>query len=70
MAKKSGFSYDDIGRGHDTYMLKCGECHTHLLPEEVSTKDWHNIVPGMAWNSGIAKNDEDALLKYLIAAKQ
>ena len=70
MAKQSGFSYDAVGRGYDTYMIKCGECHMHILPDDIPAKDWHNIVPGMAWNSGIAKSDEDNLLKYLIAAKQ
>lgn len=70
MAQKSGYSYYDISQGHSTYMRKCGECHTHLLPEDIPAKDWHLIVPGMAWNSGIDKENEDALLKYLLAAKK
>ena len=70
MAKKSGFSYNDVVQGHSVYMRKCGECHTHQLPDDIPAKDWHLIVPGMAWNSGIEKSDEDALLKYLLAAKK
>jgi hypothetical protein len=48
---------------------KFDECHTHLLPDEVSAADWHIVVPGMAWNAGITPADEKDLLKHLIAAK-
>ncbi len=50
-------------------MWKCDECHTHLLPDEVSAADWHIVVPGMAWNARITPADEKDLLKHLIAAK-
>jgi cytochrome c5 len=69
MAKSSKVSLETLQTGHGVYMRKCGECHTHLLPNEVSTADWHIVVPGMAWNAGITPADEKALLKYLIAAK-
>jgi cytochrome c5 len=69
MAKSSKVSLETLQTGHGVYMRKCGECHTHLLPNEVSNADWHIVVPGMAWNAGITPADEKALLKYLIAAK-
>jgi hypothetical protein len=69
MAKRSKVSLETLQTGHGVYMRKCGECHTHLLPDEITTADWHVIVPGMAWNAGIEPVQEKALLKYLIAAK-
>lgn len=69
MAKRSNTSLDTLQTGHGVYMRKCGECHTHLLPDEISSKDWHVIVPGMAWNAGITPVEEKALMKYIIAAK-
>jgi cytochrome c5 len=69
MAMSSKVSIETLQTGHGVYMRRCGECHTHLLPNEVSTADWHIVVPRMAWNAGINPEDEKALLKYLIAAK-
>lgn len=69
MAIRSNTSLDTLQTGHGVYMRKCGECHTHLLPDEISSKDWHIVVPGMAWNAGITPVEEKALLEYIIAAK-
>ena len=40
-----------------------------MLPKEVSEGDWHIVVPGMAWNAGIEPADEEAVLQYLLAAR-
>lgn len=69
MAIRNKTSLATLERGHGVYMRKCGECHTHLLPDEITSEDWHVVVPGMAWNAGIEPAEEKALLKYLIAAK-
>ena len=69
MAIRSNTSLDTLQTGHGVYMRKCGECHTHLLPDQITSKDWHVIVPGMAWNAGITPVEEKALMKYVIAAK-
>lgn len=70
MAMRSRTSLDTLQTGHGVYMRKCGECHTHLLPDEITSDDWHVVVPGMAWNAGLEPVEEKALLKYLIAAKK
>lgn len=69
MAVRSGVSLDTLQTGHGIYMRKCGECHTHLLPGEITSEDWHVIVPGMSWNAGIEPAEEKALLKYIDAAR-
>ncbi len=69
MAIRSKTSLDTLQTGHGVYMRKCGECHTHLLPNEISSEDWHVVVPGMAWNAGITPVEEKALMKYIMAAK-
>lgn len=69
MAIRSQTSLDTLQTGHGVYMRKCGECHTHILPQEISSKDWHVIVPGMAWNAGITSIEEKDLLKYMTAAR-
>jgi len=69
MAVRSNTSLDTLQTGHGVYMRKCGECHTHLLPDEITSENWHVVVPGMAWNAGITPSEEDALMKYIIAAR-
>ncbi len=39
------------------------------MPSKVSDADWHIVVPGMAWNAGISKSDEAAVLKYIHAVR-
>ena len=69
MAVSSGFELQKLKRGHEVYMVQCARCHEPVMPERVSDKDWHLVVPGMAWNAGISGEDEDALMKYIMAAK-
>ena len=70
MAKKYGFKLEKIGLGHAVYMRKCGECHLHVLPDEINSRSWHVIVPGMSWNAGLSPEEEDALHDYLQAASK
>lgn len=70
MAARSGRSLTSLQRGHAVYLAQCTRCHEAKLPETISREDWHIVVPGMAWNAGISKADEKAVLAYLLAAKQ
>lgn len=69
MAVHGRTSLAELQTGHGVYMRKCGECHTHLLPDDISSEDWHVVVPDMAWNAGIDPLEQEALTKYLITAK-
>lgn len=69
LAKKSGTSLKDLHVGFGIYVRKCNECHTQVLPDDVSLKDWHAITPRMAWNANITDAEQEALLKYILAAK-
>jgi hypothetical protein len=69
LAQRSGNSLKDLHIGFGVYLRSCGECHTHALPDELSTKDWHVVTPRMAWNANITDAEQDALLKYLLAAR-
>ncbi len=69
MAARSGDSLEILQQGHAVYIIQCGRCHEPMMPSEVSSADWHIVVPGMAWNAGISKADENAVLKYIMAAK-
>lgn len=70
MAARYETSLEVLEIGHGTYMRKCGECHLHILPDEVSSEDWHVVLPGMAWNAGIEPAEEAALEVYLDSARR
>ena len=70
MATRSGVSHETLQRGHAVYLAHCSRCHETIRPADVSTDDWHVVVPGMAWNAGISEADETALTAYLLAAKK
>jgi len=69
MAVRAKTSMETLDTGHGVYMRKCGECHVHMLPDELNDTGWHVMVPGMAWNAGIEPSEEKALLTYLKAAR-
>lgn len=68
MAIRSKQSLATLQTGRALYIAHCGRCHEHQLPASVSTEDWHVVAPGMAWNAGLNKSDERAVLAYLLAA--
>ena len=68
MARTSGQSLDELGRGYALAQIHCAQCHEFKLPKDMRVEEWHTIVPGMAWNAGLKKQDEDAVLSYLVAS--
>lgn len=69
MVAESGESAETLKRGHLVYSTHCTRCHEPIMPSEISGTDWHVVVPGMAWNAGISEADENAVLKYIMAAR-
>lgn len=70
LAKLSGSSLEEIGEGHAIFMRHCSQCHEERIPNAIPTKEWHKIVPGMAWNAGLSKEEERLVTKYVVAASK
>jgi cytochrome c5 len=70
MAKLSGKPLSQLQRGHEVYMLKCGECHQYQLPEHVDIMDWEDAMPKMIGHAGLPNSDEKAVLDYVVAVKK
>jgi cytochrome c5 len=69
MVARSSSTEGILQQGRALYIAHCGRCHEYQLPDTVSDADWHVVVPGMAWNAGLSKQDEHAVHQYLIAAQ-
>ncbi len=69
MAGKSGKSLGEIQRGHEVYMLHCGECHKYKLPQDLDIDEWQTAVPKMISHAGLEPADERAVLAYVVAVK-
>lgn len=69
MAASSGADLAELQKGYGVYMAQCTRCHEPMMPSEVSKEDWHIVTPGMAWNAGISEAEEEAVLKYILAAR-
>lgn len=67
-ARRAGVSLDDAGEGHAVFLRKCMECHEPKIPAAPLSPGWHATADGMAWNAGLSKREEEALLAYLQAA--
>jgi cytochrome c5 len=69
MAKKSGKPLSQLQRGHEVYMLKCGECHMYKLPQNLDVDEWQEAIPKMIKHAGLESADEKAVLDYVVAVK-
>ena len=69
MATKSGKTLTSIRRGHEIFMLKCGECHYYMMPEEVDIMDWEDTMPEMVRHAGLGRAEEHAVLDYVVAVR-
>ncbi|MGJ8644098.1 MAG: c-type cytochrome [Luteolibacter sp.] len=69
MAKTSGEDLAVLERGYSVYNVQCTRCHEAIMPADISNKEWHILTPGMAWNAGLSEADEEAVLKYILAAR-
>src|SRR6478736_2112764 len=70
MAAKSGKSLGQLQRGHEIYMLKCGECHMYQLPQNLDVDEWEEAMPKMIKHAGLETADEKAVLDYVVAVKK
>jgi hypothetical protein len=70
MAKVSGKPLSQLQRGHEVYMLNCGQCHHYPLPENVDILDFEDAMPKMIRHAGLASSDEKAVLDYVAAVKK
>lgn len=70
LAKLSGKPIEDLGKGHSIFMRQCMQCHEQRIPNEIPTKEWHVIVPGMAWNAGLSPEEERLVTDYVVAASK
>jgi cytochrome c5 len=67
LAARSGVAQELLQRGHHVYLMQCGRCHDHVLPDDVTRADWHVVLPGMAWNAGLDPADQRAVMAYIMA---
>jgi hypothetical protein len=70
MASASGTPIGQLQRGHEIYMLKCGECHNYMLPQNLDVDEWEDAMPKMIRHAGLDSSDESAVLKYVVAVKK
>ena len=70
MAQVSGTPLAQLQHGHATYMLKCGECHTYMIPKDFFEDELEDAMPKMISHAGLQPSDESAVLAYVLAVKK
>ena len=70
MVRDSGKPLDTLGEGYSLFQAHCAQCHQLVMPKNMRVEQWHAIAPGMAWNLGLKNEDQEAVMTYLVAARQ
>lgn len=69
MAAKSGKPISQLQRGHEMYMLKCAECHTYKLPQNIDVARWQAGKLKTECGIDLAGADTRAVVDYVSAVK-
>ena len=64
-----GVSLKELQDGRAAYINNCGGCHTLVVPEKYSPKEWGKWVDKMEPKVKIKPLEKELILKYLTAAK-
>ena len=70
MAASSGTPLATLQHGHEVYMLKCGECHAYMIPDDLFEDEWQDAMPRMIRHAGLPSQDEKDVLAYVMAVKK
>jgi mono/diheme cytochrome c family protein len=60
---------EELNEGRAIYINKCGGCHTLVLPEKYSSKDWNTWVDKMEVKAKITSSEKEKILKYVTRGK-
>jgi hypothetical protein len=69
MAAKSGKPLGQLQRGHETYMLKCAECHAYKLPQNIDVARWSGGALKRECGVDLGAADVRAVVDYVSAVK-
>ena len=58
MALITEVSISKLQEGHAIYKVQCAKWHEPKLPGAISSDHWHKIIPDMAWNASLTKEEE------------
>jgi hypothetical protein len=58
-------SIDELREGRTAYINKCGGCHSLIVPEKYSSKEWKEWVDRMDSKVKITETEKERILKYL-----
>lgn len=61
----SGVSIKDLLDGRALYISKCGNCHSLVVPEKYTAKDWNFWINKMEPKAKITPREKDLILGYL-----
>ena len=70
MTARAGKPVGVLENGRRLYMGRCATCHTIDPVGKYSATRWREIIPEMADKAKLTPAERDALLAYLLAARE
>ncbi|MFO0722457.1 MAG: hypothetical protein U1E65_01660 [Myxococcota bacterium] len=56
--------------GRALYLGRCGSCHRHYLPSELTEAQWMAQIPDMRARAKLNPEQTEAVLRYLLSARE
>lgn len=57
---------EDLEKGRELYLAKCGACHRLKEPTELTASAWPRAVENMADEAHLGDDERDAIVRYLV----
>jgi mono/diheme cytochrome c family protein len=67
-ARWPGTSLTDLQHGRELYVEKCAGCHHLPLPAAYSPAEWEGYVAYMTADAKLKADEQDAIVRFLMAA--
>ena len=62
-------SLEELTRGRELYVQRCGRCHSLYLPDRFSVAQWRSSLDKMQLRAGIADTEKELIFKMILAGK-
>jgi mono/diheme cytochrome c family protein len=69
-AKYNDITLDQLNKGYNIYLNKCGGCHTLFKPQDYDEAKWLKVLPDMCQRAKLTREQTDLVTKYVLTKRE
>ena len=69
-ARYNDITMEQLNKGYDLFLAKCGGCHTLYKPYDYSEEKWREVLPDMCRRAKLDQAQSDLITKYVLTKRE